>query len=102
MAKKTDKKNISLDVTKILKKPRVTEKSSRSLEGNVYTFDIDPRTTKVEVKKAIEVLYNVSPQKVNVVVLKRKNVTVRGRSGVKGGGKKAMVYLKKGDTIEFA
>ena len=102
MAKKTDNKNINLDVTNILKKPGVTEKSSRSLENNVYTFDIDPRTTKVEVKKAIEVLYSISPIKVNVVVLKRKKVTVRGRSGVKGGGKKAMVYLKKGDTIEFA
>lgn len=102
MAKKTDNKNISLDVTKILKKPRVTEKATRSLENNVYTFDIAPRTTKIEVKKAIEALYNVVPVKVNVVVLKKKNVTVRGRSGVKGGGKKALVYLKKGDVIEFA
>lgn len=85
----------------ILTKPRITEKSTMVAEHQVYTFDVARTTTKVEIKKAIKALYKVSPLKVNIVVIKPKNVMVRGKAGTRGGGKKAFVYLKKGDKIEF-
>lgn len=86
---------------KIIKKPRVTEKASFAAEANVYTFDVSQGANKTEIKKAIFALYKVKPVKVNVLSVPRKNIMSRGRAGVKGGGKKALVYLKKGDKIEF-
>ncbi len=85
----------------IIKNPRVTEKASFAFERNVYTFDVAPSANKSEIEKAIFTLYKVKPVKVNVLVNPRKRVSTRGQNGVRGGGKKAMVYLKKGDKIEF-
>jgi large subunit ribosomal protein L23 len=85
----------------IIKNPRVTEKASYSAEQNVYTFDITSSANKSEIKKAIFSLYKVKPVKVNVLSVPRKNIMSKGKAGVKGGGRKALVYLKKGDTIEL-
>jgi large subunit ribosomal protein L23 len=85
----------------IIKNPRVTEKGSFALEQNVYTFDVAKSTTKAEIKKAVFALYKVKPIKVNVLAVPAKKVMLRGRTGSKGGGRKAFVYLKKGDKIEF-
>jgi large subunit ribosomal protein L23 len=88
-------------IIKILKNPRVTEKASFSYEQDVYTFDIAPSANKTEIEKAIFELYKVKPVKVNVVRIPKKKTFIRGKAGTKGGGKKAYVYLKKGDKIEF-
>lgn len=85
----------------IIKNPRVTEKASFASEQNVYTFDISSSANKTEIKKAIFSLYKVHPVKVNVLSVPKKNIMSRGKEGVKGGGRKALVYLKKGDKIEF-
>ncbi len=85
----------------ILKNPRITEKASIVAEGGVYTFDISPRTNKQEVAKAIFALYKIKPKKVSVVVSRADHVFVRGKRGVQAGGKKALVYLKKGDKIDL-
>ena len=85
----------------IIKNPRVTEKASNFVEANVYTFDVAPSANKTEIKKAILELYKVTPIKINVSKIERKKVFAKGRKGKKGGGKKAFVYLKKGDKIEF-
>ncbi len=87
--------------TQIIKNPRITEKASFNAEQNVYTFDIAKSATKAEIKKAIFTLYKVHPTKVNVLTIPRKNIMSRGRAGVRGGGRKAFVYLKKGDKIDF-
>jgi len=85
----------------IIKNPRITEKASFAHEQNVYTFDVSKGANKTEIKKAIFTLYNVKPIKVNVLPVPKKNVFSRGKAGVKGGGRKALVYLKAGDKIEF-
>jgi large subunit ribosomal protein L23 len=85
----------------IIKNPRVTEKASNAFEQNVYTFDISEFANKTEIKKAIFALYKVHPVKVNVLSIPRKTVMSKGKAGKKGGGRKALVYLKKGDKIEF-
>lgn len=85
----------------ILKNPRITEKAAYASDKNVYTFDVSPRSTKVEVLKAVKDIYKVTPVKVNIVAVPTKKVYRKNSVGVKGGGKKAYVFLKKGDKIEF-
>jgi len=84
-----------------IKNPRITEKASLQQGMNVYAFNVFPHANKTEIKKAIFALYKVKPVKVNIVSMKPKKVTFRGRPEVKGGGKYALVYLKAGDKIEF-
>ncbi|MFA6524502.1 MAG: 50S ribosomal protein L23 [Candidatus Paceibacterota bacterium] len=86
---------------KIIKKPRITEKASFSAEQNVYTFDVSQSANKTEIKKAIFELYKVKPTKVNILMVPSKQIFSKGKKGVKSGGKKALVYLKKGDKIEI-
>ncbi|MBI3888232.1 50S ribosomal protein L23 [Candidatus Nomurabacteria bacterium] len=87
--------------TNIIKNPRVTEKASFAAEQNVYTFEVSKSANKTELKKAIFTLYKVHPVKVNILNIPKKNVMQKGKAGVRGGGRKALVYLKKGDKIEF-
>ena len=88
-------------MTYIIKNPRITEKTSFAQEQNVYTFDVSNGANKTEIKKAIFALYKVKPLRVNVLKVPKKNIMSKGKMGVKGGGRKALVYLKKGDKIEF-
>ena len=85
----------------LIKNPRITEKASFAVEQNVYTFDVSSSANKTEISKAIFALYKVKPVKVNVLSVPRKKVFLRGQEGTKGGGRKALVYLKKGDKIDF-
>ena len=87
--------------TQIIKNPRVTEKASFAIEQNVYTFDVTSSANKTEIKKAILALYKVQPLRVNVLSIPKKKTFSKGKAGVRGGGRKALVYLKKGDKIEF-
>lgn len=88
-------------MTNIIKNPRITEKASFAQEQNVYTFDVGAGVNKTEIRKAIFSLYKVKPIRVNVLSVPKKNVVSKGKAGVKGGGRKALVYLKAGDKIEF-
>ncbi len=85
----------------IIKNPRITEKASNAVERNVYTFDVAGSANKNEISKAIFELYKVKPVRVNVLSVPSKNVIMKGKRGTKSGGKKALVYLKEGDKIEF-
>ena len=85
-----------------LKRPRITEKSSLGSAHNTYTFDVPVDFNKFEIAQAIYALYKVKPVRVNMVRIPSKNIVYRGKRGVKKGGKKAIVFLKKGDKIEFA
>lgn len=84
----------------IIRHPRVTEKASAMAMRAVYVFDIMRAATKPEIRKAIFSLYKVVPRKIAVLPVPYKRVTVKGRRGWTGGGKKAYVYLKKGEKIE--
>jgi large subunit ribosomal protein L23 len=90
-----------MNYNSILQNPRITEKATMVSEYHVYTFDVSPSANKIDIAKAVKAIYKVTPVKVNIVVSKPRKVVSRGRIGQKKGGKKAMVYLKKGDKIEF-
>jgi len=86
----------------IIKKPRITEKSGIQAEAlGVYTFEVTDKANKKNIAKAVKELYKVTPVKVNITNLPAKKVFSRGKVGRKSGVKKAIIYLKKGDKIEF-
>ena len=85
----------------IIKNPRVTEKATNAMEQNVYTFDVAASANKTEIKKAVLAIYKVQPVRINILRVPKKNIFFRGKMETKGGGRKALVYLKKGDKIEF-
>ncbi|MEK7182298.1 MAG: 50S ribosomal protein L23 [Patescibacteria group bacterium] len=86
----------------VLKNSRITEKATDlSQNHNVYVFEVDKNTNKREISKAIKTFYNVTPEKIRTIKIPSKNVISRGKKGVKSGGKKAYIYLKKGDKLEF-
>ena len=82
--------------------PRITEKSAKDAERGAYTFNVAINANKSEIKKAIKMLYGVTPVKISSTQITKKVVARRGILGVKGGGKKMVVHLKKGDKITFA
>lgn len=86
----------------IIKSPKVTEKAGIKAESqNVYTFEVHKDATKPKIAEAIKKIYKVTPIKVNIVNLPAKKVFQRGKSGSKKAVKKALVFLKKGDKINF-
>jgi large subunit ribosomal protein L23 len=87
-------------ILKTIKNPRVTEKASNMSAQNVYIFNVAVSVNKKEVEKAIFSLYKVKPVRINMLSIPHKNITSKGKKGVRGGGKKAVVYLKKEDKIE--
>ena len=92
------------DVAHILKSPRITEKATFASSMSIYVFDVAPNATKQQIKAAVERVYKVRPRKVRVVSIPVKRVrNMRtGQRGTKAGGKKAYVYLTKGESITLA
>ncbi|MDR0538324.1 MAG: 50S ribosomal protein L23 [Tannerellaceae bacterium] len=91
----------------IILKPIVTEKQTVITENmaNRYGFCVSPDATKIEIKKAIEGLYNVVVKSVNTMNYKGKQKRRYTKSGIISGRqaalKKAIVTLKIGDAIDF-
>lgn len=86
----------------VIKRPRISEKSTRLSESNVYCFDVLVSANKPLVAQAIKALYGVTPRKVTFAKIPTKKVGGRGRpAGRTARGKKAFVFLKKGDKIDF-
>ncbi len=86
----------------ILRRPRITEKASMMSEYNVYTFDVATTATKNSIMSAVKDIYNVQPTQVRIVTIPAKHfISRRGVHGKTTTGKKAYVFLKKGDTIEL-
>lgn len=90
------------DLNDILIKPIVTEKStSLKADGNNYSFVVDKDSNKIEIKQAVEKIFKVDVEAVNVICVKgkRKKPSHRRREGFSSSYKKAIVKLKKGSKI---
>nr|YP_011005588.1 50S ribosomal protein L23 [Cutleria multifida]WAM62592.1 50S ribosomal protein L23 [Cutleria multifida] len=85
----------------LIKYPITTKKTIALLENNQYTFLVDPRLTKINVKKAIEFLFNVKVIKINSCNLPKKKRRVGQFIGVRPRYKKVMVKLAKDNKIDF-
>lgn len=90
-----------MDHIYVLRKPMVTEKSTIRMENNQYSFEVDGRADKTQIKAAVEELYKVRVLSVNTQI--RKNRTRRLKYGVTPGKiwKVAVVRLHEGDKIDL-
>lgn len=94
--------NLNIKPDTVLLRPYITEKAAISAEkDNAYVFQVTPNATRRSVAASVKNAYKVTPVKVRLVAIPKKRVFVRGNWGVKKGGKKAYVYLKKGDKIDI-
>jgi len=87
----------------VLKNPRITEKATLLVPTRAYTFDVAIGATKKDIAHAVKTLYKVTPLRVRTLSIPTSKTSPKGRNGkvgTTGGGKKAYVYLKKGDKIE--
>ena len=84
--------------------PRITEKGAYLSEKGAYVFNVAQNANKKEIAEAILTVFKVAPRMVRVANVPTKQVFTRGtnRWGKTAGGKKAYVYLKKGETIELS
>lgn len=77
-----------------------TEKSSRDTKLGKYLFCVNKAANKIQIKKAVEVIYNVKVEEVNTVISPGKWRRVGRSEGRKPDWKKAVVTLKSGYKIE--
>lgn len=89
------------DAYTIVKKPRITEKSTALTEKeNAYTFEVARDANKVEIRQAVEKLFKVKVAKVRTANIKGKPKRVRQTWGRTADWKKAIVTLAEGQRID--
>ena len=81
--------------------PIVTEKSTRLSEQNKVVFKVPNNSNKLILKKNIEKIFKVNVTKINIIKKKSKNKITRGRKVKIKGYKKAIITLKKGQSIDL-
>ena len=84
----------------IIKAPVITEKSQLAKEAGQYTFKVDPRANKTEIKCAIEKIFKVKVKSIKTMNEKPKKRRVGRYTGLTNRSKKAIVTLADGQTIE--
>jgi len=90
-------------ILKVLLAPHVSEKAANMADATgQYVFKVEPTATKTEVKQAVETLFDVKVQSVNMINLKGKRKVFKGRQGQRNGVRKAIVRLAPGQDIDFA
>lgn len=85
----------------IIKKPIITDKTTKFLENNQYCFQVDPRANKLSIQKAIEYIFDVKVAKINTYHQPPKKRTVGRFIGYRAHYKKAIVTLSKNDKINL-
>ena len=101
--KKAEKKAVvAAWVYDVLQRPIISEKAAKLAETNGLVFEIAPSATKKDVANAILAIYNVEPEKVNMVNVKGKVKSFRGKSkGMQRMIKKAYITLPKGHAVDI-
>ena len=91
----------NIKILSVIRAPRVSEKTARIQEqSNQYVFEVATTATKADVKSAVESLFDVKVEAVNVVNVKGKNKSFRNRAGRRGDWRKAYVRLADGQSID--
>jgi large subunit ribosomal protein L23 len=94
-------------IEQIIRKPLITEKNTRLMEQDQYTFEVDPRANKIQIREAVEKTFNVRVKAVNTMVVKQKaksRIASRRGGRIVGhepGWKKAVVTLQPGERIDI-
>lgn len=91
-----------MNAYEIIKAPIITEKSAHQIEEqNVYTFEVDRRANKIEIKNAIKEIFNVEVVSVNIINCKAKTKRVGRYVGKTSQVKKAVIKLAEGSNIDI-
>ena len=85
-----------------IRQPIITEKATILSEHNKTVFKVHSGANKNSIKKNIEKIFKVTVTKVNIINQKRKKKIKQGKLSIKPGYKKAIVTLKKGQSIDLA
>ena len=85
----------------VIRKPLITEKATRALELNQYTFEVDPRAAKPDIKAAVEHLFDVHVVGVSTMNPPRRSRRVGRFAGKRAQVKKAVVRLAEGNAIQL-
>ncbi len=89
-----------LSVQDVVKRPLITEKAERNREASrQFAFEVHRDATKIQVKQAVEKLFNVHVLAVRTSIIRGKNKRVGRHVGQRPNWKKAFVTLKEGETI---
>lgn len=90
------------DYRDIILRPVITEKSMKLMaDDNKVTFKVAPTANKIEVRNAVEKLFNVKVTNVNILNTADKKKRVGRQTGVVRGFKKAVVTLAEGSSINL-
>jgi large subunit ribosomal protein L23 len=90
-----------MNISRVLVKPTITEKSTILQETGKYTFQVSPRANKIEVKEAVEKNFDVTVIDVNITKIHGKRKRYGPRVAKQPDVKKAVVTLKQGDRINL-
>ena len=91
----------SVNVFDVIRAPRVSEKTARLQEvSNQYVFEVATDATKADIKVAVEKIFDVKVDAVNVVNVKGKSKSFKNRAGSRGDWRKAYVKLADGQSID--
>lgn len=85
----------------IIQYPLITEKTTLLTNFNQVAFVVNNDSTKQQIKDAVELVYSVNVLDVNTINQKGKQKRFKGRVGIRGDVKKAIVTLQKGQTIDI-
>jgi large subunit ribosomal protein L23 len=92
---------MSLHPNEVLLAPVVSEKSYSLIGGGKYVFKVHPDSHKTQIRQAVEELFGVHVEGVNVLKVQAKPKRRGQTKGIRPGWKKAIVQLREGDTIEI-
>ena len=84
-----------------IRQPIITEKATNLSEYNKTVFKVDSGANKKTIKKNIEKLFKVNVVKINIINTKTKKKLKQGKISTKSGYKKAIITLKKGQSIDL-
>ena len=85
----------------VIRKPLITEKATRALELNQYTFEVDHRAAKPDIKAAVEAMFEVKVIGVSTMNPPRRTRRVGRFAGKRAQVKKAVVRLAEGSAIQL-
>lgn len=90
-----------MNLNDVIKYPILSEKTYAQMQNGVYTFAVDPRTNRAEVKKVVEFIFDVKVEKVNIINVDKKPKKLGRFAGFTNKVKKAIVTLADGNVINI-
>ncbi|MEN3013294.1 MAG: 50S ribosomal protein L23 [Endomicrobiia bacterium] len=92
---------MSINIYQILKRPIITEKTTKLRQNGIYVFEVDINASKSAIKEAVEKIFNVDVLKVRTIKMKGKLRRFGRYEGYKPDWKKAIVKIKPGQSIKM-